>query len=412
MTSVPKSAAEEWRRHWSLPFVAAAGYSVASMHSYGIGVFIEPLQAEFGWSRAFISGGLTIAGIGGALLAIPMGILVDRFGPRRIGMIGVVVMCCAFGLLGTATGTVANWIALWVILALCNPWSTVVSWTKAVASRFEHSRGLAFAITLSGAPITTTFIPIVATAFTLAYGWRSGFFGVAVIWALIVWPLVFLFFRSAHEEQASSADEAKPLAQVELPGIDVAEALRGPAFYQLLLASALFAFTVVGTTVHFVPILTDSGAQPMAAAGIASLVGIFAFIGRVGMGLLLDRFPANLLGGAVCTLPAMSCAILLTNGSDPLFQAIAAALLGLTVGGEIDIIAYLTTRQFGLKRYGAIYGSMTAAMNIGTATGGLMAGAIFDWQGSYDTFLFVTITAMLTSSVALLTIGKGRYAAH
>jgi predicted MFS family arabinose efflux permease len=288
----------------------------------------------------------------------------------------------------------------------------VVSWTKAVASRFEHSRGLAFAITLSGAPITTTFIPIVATAFTLAYGWRSGFFGVAVIWALIVWPLVFLFFRSAHEEQASSADEAKPLAQVELPGIDVAEALRGPAFYQLLLASALFAFTVVGTTVHFVPILTDSGAQPMAAAGIASLVGIFAFIGRVGMGLLLDRFPANLLGGAVCTLPAMSCAILLTNGSDPLFQAIAAALLGLTVGGEIDIIAYLTTRQFGLKRYGAIYGSMTAAMNIGTATGGLMAGAIFDWQGSYDTFLFVTITAMLTSSVALLTIGKGRYAAH
>ena len=406
-----KTAKEEWRQYWWLPFISAAGYTTSAMHSYGIGSFIAPLQAEFGWSRAFISMGLTIAGIGGALLAIPMGILIDKFGPRRIGMIGVVVMCCAFGLLGTATGTTANWIALWVVLALCNPWASVVSWTKAVASRFEHSRGLAFAITLSGAPITTTFIPLVATAFTLAYGWRAGFLGVAVVWALFVWPLVFLFFRSAYEDLSAVTARAQNAPVVELPGLTVAEAVRGPSFYQLLLASALFAFTVVGTTVHFVSILTDSGAEPMAAAGIASLVGVFAFIGRVGLGVLLDRYPANLLGGAVCTLPAMSCALLLLHGDDPLFQAIAAALLGLTVGGEIDIIAYLTTRQFGLKRYGAIYGSMTAAMNVGTATGGLTAGAIYDWQGSYDTFLAITIAAMLTSSLALVTIRKSPFAA-
>jgi len=381
------------------------------MHSYGIGSFIAPLQEEFGWSRAFISLGLTIAGIGGALQAIPMGMLIDRFGPRRIGMIGVVAMCCAFGLLGTATGTAANWIALWVILALCNPWASVVSWTKAVASRFEHSRGLAFAIALSGAPITTTFLPVVATAFTLASSWRAGFFGVAAVWALIVWPLVFLFFRSAHEDLSTVKARAEETPAVELPGLTVKEALRSASFYQLLLASALFAFTAVGTTVHFVPILIDSGAQPMAAAGIASIIGISAFIGRVGMGVLLDRYPANVLGGIVCTFPAMSCAILLMQGDDPLFQALAAALLGLTVGGEIDIIAYLTTRQFGLKRYGAIYGSMTAAMNIGTATGGLTAGAIFDWQGSYGTFLVITIAAMLTSSVALATIRKSPFAA-
>lgn len=412
MTTKPKTAAEEWRRYWWLPFIAAAGYTTSAMHSYGIGVFIAPLQAEFGWSRAFISGGLTIAGIGGVLLGIPMGMLIDRYGPRRIGMIGIVVMCCAFGLLGTATGSKANWIALWIILALCNPWASVVSWTKAVASRFEHSRGLAFAITLSGAPITTTFLPLVATAFTLAYGWRAGFFGVAVVWALIVWPLVFLFFRSAHEELAGVATPDKPAEPVDLPGIEFGEALRGKAFYQLLLASVFFAFTVTGTTVHFVPILIDSGAGAMAAAGIASIIGVSAFIGRVGMGVLLDRFPATVLGGVVCTLPAISCAILLLRGEDPVFQAIAAALLGLTVGGEIDVIAYLTTRQFGIKRYGTIYGAMTSAMNVGTATGALTAGAIFDWQGNYDMFLFVTIAAMLTSSLALSTIGKGRYAAE
>lgn len=411
MTTAPKTAAEEWRRYWWLPFIAAAGYTTSAMHSYGIGVFIVPLQEEFGWSRAFISMGLTIAGIGGILFGVPMGMLIDRFGPRRIGMIGVVVMCCAYALLGTATGTTANWIALWVVLALCNPWASVVSWTKAVASRFEHSRGLAFAITLSGAPVTTTFLPLVATAFTLAYGWRAGFAGVAAVWALVVWPLVFLFFRSAHEDPAKDAGSAQAIAAEGLPGLGFAEALRGREFYQLLWASAFFAFTVTGTTVHFVPILTDSGAQPMAAAGIASIIGIAAFAGRVGMGVLLDRYPANILGGLVCTLPAISCMLLLWRGDDPMVQALAAALLGLTVGGEIDVIAYLTTRQFGLRNYGTIYGAMTSAMNVGTATGALTAGAIFDAQGSYATFLYITIAAMLSSSLALGTINKAPFAA-
>lgn len=411
MTTAPKTATEEWRRYWWLPFIAAAGYTTSAMHSYGIGVFIVPLQEEFGWSRAFISMGLTIAGIGGILFGVPMGMLIDRFGPRRIGMIGVVVMCGAYALLGTATGTTANWIALWVVLALCNPWASVVSWTKAVASRFEHSRGLAFAITLSGAPVTTTFLPLVATAFTLAYGWRVGFAGVAAVWAVVVWPLVFLFFRSAHEDPARVAERKQAIAADGLPGMGFAEALRGREFYQLLWASAFFAFTVTGTTVHFVPILTDSGAQPMQAAGIASIIGVAAFAGRVGMGVLLDRYPANMLGGLVCTLPAISCALLLWRGDDPMVQAVAAALLGLTVGGEIDVIAYLTTRQFGLRNYGTIYGAMTSSMNVGTATGALTAGAIFDAQGSYATFLFITIAAMLSSSIALGTINKAPFAA-
>jgi MFS family permease len=410
--TAPASALAEWRKYGYLPFIAAVGYTTSPLHSYGIGSFIAPLQDEFGWSRAFIASGLTIAGLTGALFGVPMGMLVDRFGPRRIGMIGVVVMICAFGLLGTATGTTANWIMLWVVVALCNPWAGVVSWTKAVASRFEHSRGLAFAITLSGAPITTTFVPLIATAFTLAYGWRWGFFGVAMIWAMVVWPLVFLFFRSAHEEQKAAAGrKAIPDAPVELSGIAMREALRDRAFYQLLWASAFFAFTVTGTTVHFVPILTDSGASPMDAAGIASIIGIAAIAGRVAMGVLLDRYSASMLGGAVCTLPAISCVLLLVNGTDPLTQMLAAALLGLTVGGEIDVIAFMTTRQFGLKNYGTIYGAMTSAMNIGTATGALLAGAIYDAQGSYDAFLYVTIAAMLSSSLAFATIGKPRFAA-
>ena len=104
------SAAAEWRSFWSLPLAAALGYSTAVLHTYAIGPFMAPLQQEFGWSRAQLSVGITIAGLVGALFSVPMGMLVDRLGPRLVGLIGVLLMTAAFGLLGTATGDTANWL--------------------------------------------------------------------------------------------------------------------------------------------------------------------------------------------------------------------------------------------------------------------------------------------------------------
>ena len=111
--AVSSDAIAEWRSFWFLPFAAALGYSTSVIHVYSIGPFIEPLQQAFGWSRAQISIGLTISSFISAIFCIPVGILVDRTGPRRVGLIGVLLISAAFGLLGTMTGTMANWAALW-----------------------------------------------------------------------------------------------------------------------------------------------------------------------------------------------------------------------------------------------------------------------------------------------------------
>ncbi|MBV1916688.1 MAG: MFS transporter [Sphingomonadaceae bacterium] len=395
--------ASEWKRYWYLPAVACLGYSTSSMHSYGLGAFIAPLEADFGWSRTQTSLGVTIAGLTGGVLSVPVGLLVDRFGPRRMGVLGVTLMILAFGLLGTATGTMTNWIMLWTFLAFANLLTGATIWTKAVASRFERSRGLAFAITLAGAPLTATLVPLLATTLILAYGWRAGFIGTAIAWAVVVVPMVFLFFRGAHEEHLASGTS---IQLSEMPGASVPEALRTVSFYLMLFISIFFAFTIIGTAVHFVPILTDSGADPLTAAGIVSLVGIFSVIGRVGTGFLLDRIPVHLLGPVICFLPVISASLLLTDGANPVSQMVSAALLGLTVGGEIDVIAYLTSRQFGLKNYGVIFGFMVAALNIGTATGPIVAGLSYDINGNYSVFLVITMGTMAASSVALASIRK------
>ena len=152
--STSASAVKEWRSFGTLPVAAAIGYSTAVLHTYGIGAFVAPLQQEFSWSRAQISGGITIAGLVGAVMSVPIGMLVDRLGPRIVGLIGVLLMTGAFALLGTATGSTANWLSLWCVIAFANLWLQATVWTSAVGSRFEKSRGLAFAITLSGASLS------------------------------------------------------------------------------------------------------------------------------------------------------------------------------------------------------------------------------------------------------------------
>src|SRR5512139_2327697 len=113
-----KNAAAEWRNFWLLPFAAALGYSTSVVHVYSMGPFIEPLQQAFGWSRAQISIGLTISSFISAIFCIPIGMLIDRIGPRRVGLVGVLLMSGALALLGTTTGTTANWVALWVTVAV------------------------------------------------------------------------------------------------------------------------------------------------------------------------------------------------------------------------------------------------------------------------------------------------------
>jgi MFS family permease len=405
-----KAAAAEWRGFWFLPLAAALGYSTSVLHVYSIGPFIGPLQRDFGWSRAQISGGITVAAFISAIFCVPIGMLVDHIGPRRVALVGVLAMSAAFAMLGTTSGGTANWILLWCVVAVGTLWVQATVWTSAVASRFEASRGLAFAITLSGASVSATVFPVLATSLIGAYGWRTAFPAMGAIWAALVFPLLFLFFRGAHDgvrTERVATDEPRALA-----GMTLSEGLRSPTLYKLLIAGGLFAFTAIGALVHFVPILTDRGASPLRAAGIASLIGIFSIVGRLGTGALLDRFPGHLVGAAAFLLPIVASMLLLLDGSNPLSQSLAAAALGLTVGSEVDVIAYLAARHFGLKNFGALYGALVMALSLGTAFGPLAAGAVFDRYNSYAPFLMLTMLLMAAGALALVSLGPTPSAAE
>lgn len=404
-------AMSEWRQFWFVPLAASLGYSTSVLHVYSLGPFIDPLQHAFGWSRAQISSGLTVAALVSGLFCIPIGMLVDKMGPRVVGLAGALLMCGSYALLGTATGSTANWMLLWLTIAAGTFGVQATVWTSAVATRFVAARGMAFALTLSGASVAATVFPILAASLIDAYGWRTGFAALGGLWAALVFPVLFFCFRGARDGEKHIVRLQDSAVQAAHTGLTLREGFRSAALYKLLAAGALFSFTAIGVVVHFVPILTDRGADPLAAAGIASLVGIFSIIGRLGTGLLLDRFPGHWVGAAAFLIPIIACLLLLLRGGDAMSQAAAAAIFGLTVGSEVDVIAYLAARHFGLKNFGALYGALVSALAIGTAFGPLAAGAIFDRFQSYEPFLLLTIGLTSLAAVVLVSLGRG-HAAH
>jgi MFS family permease len=396
-----KNALTEWRSFWFLPLMGALGYATSVLHVYSLGPFIAPLQAEFGWSRALISFGLTVSSVLSAILCVPVGMLVDRVGPRRVALVGIVLMCGAFSLLGTATGEKANWYALWAVIAVGTFGVQATVWTSAVASRFEKSRGMAFAIALSGGSLAAAIFPLYATWAIEAFGWRRAYPAMAAAWGVPVFILMVLLFRGAHDHRT-----ARVASQATATGVSLAEGVRSSAFWRLLMASAFFAFTTIGVTVHFVPILTDKGVETLDAAGVAALIGIFSVVGRLGTGFLIDRFAAHKVGAVIFLIPLLSCTLLLGDIGGRPGQMLAAAIFGLTLGAEVDVIAYLATRFFGLKNFGALYGAMVMALSLGTAFGPLAAGAVFDANASYTPFLYLTMILMSTAALSLATLGR------
>ncbi|VXB99566.1 membrane hypothetical protein [Brevundimonas sp. G8] len=221
-----QAAKEEWRQFWILPVVAALGNSASVLHIYSLGPFMQPLNEAFGWGRAEVSAGITVANCGAIALYAIVGLLINRWGPRRVGLIGVVIMTSAVALLGSATGSLFNWLALWVVVMIGTVSVQPTIWTGAVASRFDASRGLAVALTLAGSGAASTLLPLVATWLIGEFGWRVAFVGLGVIWAILLLPLILLFFRGANE--GTSPRNRTPGG--DLTGLTFYEGIRKPAF--------------------------------------------------------------------------------------------------------------------------------------------------------------------------------------
>jgi MFS family permease len=393
-----RGALAELRAAWPLLLTAtlACGSGVSSLLYYSFGLLVEPLQQEFGWSRGEVTSAMFF-GSGGLVVAAPLvGWLIDRCGARKVALWAIPAFAATLVVLARFDGPLPLFYSVFVLIAVAGCGTTPILYTRAVAGSFDAARGFALGVTLAGPGTAAVVLPPFLLGVIGAHGWRGGVLSLAVI-ALVPWLLVHLWLGQAPAVPGAPA-APRPA------GMRRRDALRTRAFWIIVLGFGAIAVACSALVVHMVPMLRDAGVPPARAAHIASLIGVGVILGRLGIGWSIDRVFAPHVAAAIFAVTAVGCALLLMAGTAQ--APLAAFLVGFALGAEVDLLAYLTSRYFGLRHYGFLYASVYACFWTGIALGPAIAGQLFDRHGNYTAALVVVIALLACGVVAALLLPR------
>ena len=399
------TAANEWRAHWPLPLATMVGFSTIGLQSYGFGAFAGSVEQAFGWTRAQTMFGVTVAMFLGIFLNMIVGLVVDRFGSRRVALAGVIALPAAFALLGSATGSQANWWLLWVAIAVGVVLVQATLWLGPVAARFDKSLGLALAVALSGAPLAAMIQPKLGTWLIAELGWRHGFMVLGAVWIALTLPGTWLWFR----DPPARSQQARATAPV-LPGLSFGQGARTRAFWGLVVSFAAFSFYNMTISTNLMLMLGEKGIDAAQAGSLFVVLGLVGLFARLSVGWLLDRFPGNLIGMGAQLLPVMACFLLLPANPGAGVLLVVVGAFGLTTGAEIDVVLYLATRHFGLRAFGTLFSGIITFGALFAAIGPFAAGWLHDRTGSYNPLLMLVMAAMTIGALAMAGTGRVKHA--
>lgn len=375
-----------------------AAFGLASLFLLG-----GPIGAEFGWSRTAISTAVSVMMLCTAFSLPLMGRLVDRFGVKPVLVPSVII----FGLCLMAGSLIHEYwqfIAVYVAMGTIAVGTNSVPYMRVLTAWFDRRRGLAIGIAGSGTGLGFGYVPLVTEKLVSHYGWRGGYVGLGLIMLLFTLPMILFLLHEKpqsfglHPDGATTDEHA---AQPAVSGDTLAEAMRRRDFWTLIAIFAGLAFVLYGLIPHMVPILQDRGMPVNQAAWLASAFGWSAFGGRLLIGFLVDRYDARRIAFTFFSLSAVGL-VLLAVPVPTWALAVAAMLLGVSLGAEVDMLAYLTSRYFGLKNFAQIFGAMFSAVMVAMSLSPLAFGAVYDYTGSYRSILALGVPLCVLAIVLVL----------
>jgi predicted MFS family arabinose efflux permease len=389
-----------------LVVAASMGFSFFSIMLAASGLFMEPLMREFGWSRTLLSSGPSIATTTTAILSPFFGVLIDRYGSRRLVLPGLVVTMLSVAAFSRTNGSPVQWMLLWAVFGIAAVTIKSTAWTAAVLGVFDRSRGLALGLTLSGTAVAQAAVPPLGNWLIEAFGWRGAYIWLAFGWGGATLLLCLLFFFDARDRAAARRPTAEDSTKVatDLPGLTPKQALRSSALWRVGISNFVVMVMTIGLTIHLFPILTEAGVSRAHAAWLTSLAGIAGIAGKLVTGVLLDRFRPNLIGGLTLGVAALVFLFLMDGIRSPVLIIIAMLVNGYAFGTKTQITGFLTASYGGMKHFGVIYGVMATLMAFASGLGPLVAGVIYDRMGGYGPFLLAGAAGCALSGVLMINL--------
>lgn len=384
-----------WRTAVGSALGLACGPSVLAVMTFGM--FIAPLHQEFGWPVPAIGVGASLLSLTIVVVSPVQGMLVDRFGGRRVILCSAPLFALSLAAMARLPDSLPLFYLGWVLVPLCGTGLWPVSYLRVTAGWFDRRLGLALGIANSGIGVGTVLVPVLTGALIGAFGWRTAFLGLAAV-ALAAFPVALLLLAEPGPRAARPATDGDTLR---------AAATRRP-FWLVLAAFLLLGAVGTGIIVHQIPLLLDAGISPRTANLVPVALGIALVAARIVTGWLLDRFTVarvmtvHLLGGVVAVL-------LFASGPGVPAALLAAALAGMLIGAEFDVLSYLVPRYFGRRAFGRIYGVAFSVFQIGGAVAATAVGVSRESHGSYTPAMLALAAACLICAALFQGLGPYRY---
>jgi MFS family permease len=409
--SIPGAPAPnpETRTAWLMLGGAFAAFTISAalMHAYP--VYLVAFIEDFGWNRAETSLAYAVSQLVGGVSAPLVGMLVDRLGPRRLLLIGGVLL--AISLVASAFVT-----ALWQIVLLYGIVMTfganclgLVAFVPLLSRHFVRRRGMAISIVQSANGIARGIsAPAVQWSISLI-GWRPTYLVQAAVMAAVVLPLAALFRRAdpggggpAEPRPATGPPPGPSPAAAARAGWSLGEAMRTPHFWLLF---SVYMFTGLGSffvSLHQLAFAVDIGFDKLYAAQVLGIGAFLAVPGIVVTGTLSDylgREVSAVLAYGVSILGVV-CALFITGPDQHLLLWLHACFFGLTWGARGPAITAKTADLFPGPRLGTILGVITIGSGLGAALGSWGAGWVYDLTGSYRVAFWMSIASYVCGIAA------------
>ena len=387
--------------------------SIASgINFHGFGNFIIPLGREFGWSRTTISVIFSAARLESGLLGPIEGWAVDKFGPRRLILVGIPLMGLGYIGLSFINGLLAFFFVYVFMIALGNSLGMSTPITAAAANWFNKRRGLAFGIMWSGVGLGGLFVPAVGWLVE-NYGWRTAALVIG-IFIVIIGPPVASVMRHRPEQYGYYPDGIEPEGARDSQGrtrpiradlsndFTAREALRTSSFWFLTLSIMARSLVSGGIGLHLVPFFVDLGASNVTAAALAGSVGLMSIPGRFGLSALGDYVNKRYVMAA--SLAVMSVSIIFMARAPDVAAVIPVLIVFSASQGGISVIPQsLIADYFGRRAYATIQGFRSSIQMLGIIAGPIISGYIFDTTGSYtNAFLGFSAAALLSMALVFM----------
>jgi sugar phosphate permease len=371
-------------------------FAIVGLALYGLPFYYDFMVREFGWSRTQVTSGNALSKlVVGPLFGFLAGWFVDKFGPRRLMLAGVMMGGVALIGLGSMT-------ALWMfyLFYLFNALGYVCAGplpNQVLLTRwFDKARGRAMGFAYLGIGLGGALVPLLSVWLVQRFGWHMALRTLGVLIIVLALPLAY-FVKENPAEQVPTT---------KIPTAPIGWALKSKTFYLLAIGSMCSIGAVGGTNQHLKLFLSlDQHYAQVEAARVASLVLAFSLVGRLLMGWLADRYTKKYVMLLIYLLVAASIPVLFF-ASTPGAIYVFAIIFGIGLGGDYMIIPLMAAELFGVKVMGRLMGVVLTADGVAEATVPMLVGSLRDQTASYTVGFSVLIALALVGAIAVAWLPK------